>query len=222
MNALSRPEVVVELGPIAITDTVVVTLAVSLALVVLIAIARATRAGREVLEVIYEALEQHLASLVSIDVRPLVPLIMTQWVFVLALNLTGLLPGLAPPTADLAVPVALAVIAFLAGHIYGFATHGLRYLRHYIQPNPLLLPFNIIGEASRTLALALRLFGNMMSGQLVAAILMLLVGLLVPLPLMLLAVLTAVVQAYIFGVLTLVFTTSTAAAGDPGRREKKT
>ncbi len=217
-SALRTPEVVFSLGPIAVTDTVLVTLALSLVLVGTVAIVQRTRAGGEVLEVIYEELERHLARLVTIDVRPLVPLILTQWLFVLAANLVGLVPGIAAPTADLAVTAALATIAFFAGHVYGFATQGWRYLRHYVEPSPLLLPFNLIGEASRTLALALRLFGNMLSGQLVVAILTLLVGLLVPLPLLLLSVLTSLVQAYIFGVLTLVFTTSTAAVAQRTRR----
>ena len=82
------------------------------------------------------------------------------------------------------------------------------FLLKYLEPNPLLLPFNIIGEASRTVALALRLFGNMLSGTLVGAIFVYLAGLLIPVPLMLLSALTAVVQAYIFGVLTLVFAAS--------------
>lgn len=218
MSALRTPEVVFWLGPIGISDTVLVTLGLSLVLVGAIAIAIRTRKGAEVLEVIYAELEQHLARLVTIDVRPLVPLVLTQWVFVLAANMVGFVPGVAAPTADLSVTAALATIAFVAGHVYGFATQGWRYLKHYVEPSPLLLPFNLIGEASRTLALALRLFGNMMSGQLVVAILTLLVGLLLPLPLLLLSVLTSVVQAYIFGVLTLVFTASTAEVADRVRR----
>ncbi|MCC6625159.1 MAG: F0F1 ATP synthase subunit A [Deltaproteobacteria bacterium] len=218
MTAVRQAEVVIAIGPIGITDTALATLALSLVLVLVVALMRRTRGGHEILEVIYAWLEGHLARLAPIDPRPLVPLIVTQWIFVLAANLSGLLPRVHPPTADLSVTAALAAIAFVAGHVHGFATQGWRYLAHYVQPNPLLLPFNIIGELSRTIAMALRLFGNMMSGQLIAAILTMLVGLLLPLPLMLLSVLTAVVQAYIFGVLTLVFTTSTAAAAAPRPR----
>jgi len=218
MTAVRQAEVVFAIGPIAVTDVMLATLVVSLALVLVVVLMRRTRGGHEVLEVIYAWLERHLARLAPIDPRPLVPLIVTQWIFVLASNLAGLLPRVHPPTADLSVATALAAIAFLAGHAHGIATQGWRYFKHYVEPSPLLLPFNIIGELSRTVALALRLFGNMMSGQLVAAILALLVGLLVPVPMMLLSVLTAVVQAYIFGVLTLVFTTSTAAAAAPRPR----
>ena len=118
--------------------------------------------------------------------------------------------------------VSLALIAFLAGHVYAYRAQGIRYLKHYLEPSRLLLPFNIIGELSRTVALALRLFGNMLSGHLIGAILVFLVGLPIPVPLLLLSVLTSVVQAYIFGVLTLVFTASSmqVAARDIERSER--
>jgi F-type H+-transporting ATPase subunit a len=150
--------------------------------------------------------------LVDIDVAPLVPLVLTLWLFIGVANLIGLVPGVASPTRDLALTASLAAIAFAAGHLYAFKQRGLSYLRHYFEPNPILLPFNIIGEISRTVALALRLFGNMLSGSLVGAIIVYLVGLLVPVPLLLLSVLTSIVQAYIFGVLTLVFAASSAQA----------
>ena len=89
-----------------------------------------------------------------------------------------------------------------------------------MEPTPLLLPLNVIGELSRTFALALRLFGNMLSGTLVSAIVLYVAGLLVPVPLMLLSVLTSVVQAYIFGVLTLVFAASSLqSASTPKKKE---
>ncbi len=114
----------------------------------------------------------------------------------------------------------MAAIAFVAGHVHAYRKRGLSYLRQYISPNPLLLPLNILGEATRTLALALRLFGNMLSGTLVGAIVVALAGLLVPVPLMLLSVLTAVVQAYIFGVLTLVFAASSLETAERSRNPK--
>jgi F-type H+-transporting ATPase subunit a len=118
------------------------------------------------------------------------------------------LPGVASPTRDLSLTAALALVSFSSGHIHAIRVHGVSYLRHYIEPSPFLLPFNVIGEIGRTIALALRLFGNMLSGHLVIAIVLYLAGLLLPVPLMLLGVLTGLVQAYIFGVLTLVFAAS--------------
>lgn len=110
-------------------------------------------------------------------------------------------------------------IAFVAGHVYAAYVQGVSYLRHYLEPHPFLLPFNIIGELSRTLALSLRLFGNMLSGHLILAILVYLVGFLLPVPLMLLSVLTGVVQAYIFGVLTLVFAVSSVTVARRGEAD---
>ncbi len=202
------PDEVFHIGPVVVTDTVIASLVLSLVLVlggrILLAFAR----PRRVLEIIYAVLEDSVQNMVSADVRPLVPLILTQWLFIGFANLSGLVPGVSSPTRDLALTVALALIAFVAGHVYAFRSQGVRYLKQYIEPSPFLLPFNIIGELSRTVALALRLFGNMLSGTLVGAIVVYLAGLLLPVPLMLLTVLTSLVQAYIFGVLTLVFAAS--------------
>ncbi len=207
MNLLA-PQVWLEAGPLSLTETVFVSGALTVLLVLVLGTMARTGRGREVLEVVYEMVEGMLQDMVSVDVGPLVPLILTQWLFILSANLVGLLPIVSSPTRVLSLTAALAVVAFGAGHVYGFRAHGFAYLRQYIQPNPVMLPFNVIGELSRTLALALRLFGNMASGEIVGAIVVSLAGLLVPIPLMLLDVLTSVVQAYIFGVLTLVFTAS--------------
>ncbi len=117
------------------------------------------------------------------------------------------------------VAAALAAVSFSAGHIHALRTRGLAYLKQYIEPSPFLLPFNIIGEVSRTIALALRLFGNMLSGHLIVAIIVYVAGLLLPVPLMLLGVLTGLVQAYIFGVLTLVFAASSVREVSTRRKE---
>lgn len=196
------------LDALSLTDTALVSGLVALALVLAGAAAVRTRAGREVGEVLYEWLEGAIQDMVTVDAAPLVPLVLTQWAFILAINLVGLVPGVGSPSRDLSVTLGLAIVVLGAGHAYGFRAQGFRYLRHYVQPNPLLLPFHVVGEISRTLSLALRLFGNMLSGQIVGAIVVALAGPLVPVPLMLLEVLFGVVQTYIFGVLTLVFTAS--------------
>lgn len=207
MDAMTPTEWL-RLGPLGLTDTVFVSAALTALLAGLLALAVRFRGPREALEVVYETLEGLLQGMVTVDVRPIVPLVLTQWLFIVSANLVGLLPIVSSPTRDLSLTAALALITFGAGHFYGFRAQGWRYLRSYVQPSPLLLPFNVIGELSRTLALALRLFGNAVSGELIGAIVLSLAGLLVPIPLMLLSVLTSVVQAYIFGVLTLVFTAS--------------
>lgn len=136
----------------------------------------------------------------------LLPFIGTLWLFVAAANLVGLVPGLRSPTGDLSLTVALALLVFGAVHWYGIRIDGLRaYLRHYLEPNPILLPFHLLGEITRTLALAVRLFGNMMSLEMAALLVLLVAGLLAPVPLLMLHVVEALVQAYIFGTLALVY-----------------
>ena len=91
--------------------------------------------------------------------------------FILLTNLIGLIPGVHSPTSDLSVTAALAVLVFLSVHWFGIAIEGITpYLRHYLAPSPLLLPFHIISEISRTLTLAVRLFGNMMSLEMAALV----------------------------------------------------
>ncbi len=116
------------------------------------------------------------------------------------------MPGVHPATANLATTSALATIVFLAVPIAGVRAQGAwNYVKRYFQPNPLLFPLHLISEVSRTLALSVRLFGNIMSGHLVVAILFSLSGLLVPTPLMALDLLIGLLQAYIFAVLATVY-----------------
>ncbi len=86
------------------------------------------------------------------------------------------------------------------------------YLRQYLEPHPLMLPFNVIGEFSRTLALAVRLYGNLMSGAVIGAVLITLVPFFFPVVMQLLGLLTGFIQAYIFAVLALVYIASASAA----------
>lgn len=128
------------------------------------------------------------------------------FLFIAGCNIAGQLPGVSPPTASLATTSALAVIVFLAVPFFGISAQGLRgYLLDYFRPSPLLFPLHVISELSRTLALAFRLFGNIMSGHLLVAILISLSGFLVPMPFMALDLFIGVLQAYIFAVLTIVF-----------------
>jgi F-type H+-transporting ATPase subunit a len=103
-------------------------------------------------------------------------------------------------------PAALAVIVFFSVHVFGVSQHGLGgYLKGYLKPNPLLLPLNILSEFTRSFSLMMRLFGNIMSGELVIAIIVALAGLLVPIPFMAFEILVSLVQAYIFTVLAAVY-----------------
>jgi F-type H+-transporting ATPase subunit a len=148
-------------------------------------------------------------------VSGVLPFIGTLWLFILVSNLVGLVPGLSSPTRDLSVTGALALVVFVAVHVYGIRSAGLgAYLRHYLTPSPILLPFHLISEVTRTLALAIRLFGNMMSLEMAAMLVLLVAGLLVPIPLLLLHVIEALVQAYIFGMLALIYIGSALEVGE--------
>lgn len=134
------------------------------------------------------------------------PFIATLWLFIGTANLCSLIPGLHSPTGDLSATAALALTVFFSVHWFGIRSQGLRsYLKHYLSPSPILLPFHIIGEITRTLALTVRLFGNMMSLEMAALLVLLVAGLFAPIPLLMLHIVEALVQAYIFGMLALIY-----------------
>ena len=149
------------------------------------------------------------------------PFIGTLFLFTLFSNLLGIVPGFMSPTGSLSTTVALALCVLVAVPVYGIADAGvLAYLRRYIRPTPLMAPFNVIGEISRTIALAVRLYGNVMSGTVVAAILLSIVPFFFPVVLQLLGLLTGVIQAYIFAVLAMVYIVS-ASGQEPGAAENR-
>jgi F-type H+-transporting ATPase subunit a len=218
VNERFSPEVIVRLGLVEVTSTVVYSLIVS---AILIAFAMLVRIGMTngrsdwpvVAEFAVEHLEGIMRDMFERDPRPYTPLVVTLALFIGTANLLGLVPGMHSPTADFSMTAALAIVVFFAVPFYGIRARGLRgYLRHYLEPTPLLLPLEIITEFSRTLALAVRLFGNMVSEELVIAVLLTIAGLLVPVPVMVLSVLTGLVQAYIFAVLTVVYLSAAVRA----------
>jgi F-type H+-transporting ATPase subunit a len=130
----------------------------------------------------------------------------TLFLFIALSNLCAILPFYEPPTGSLSTTAALAISVFVAVPIFGILSSGLRgYLNTYLEPTWLMLPFNIISELTRTLALAVRLFGNIMSGTMIIAILLSITPLIFPIFMSLLGLLTGMVQAYIFSVLATVY-----------------
>jgi F-type H+-transporting ATPase subunit a len=130
----------------------------------------------------------------------------TLFVFVAAASLCTVIPGFEPPTASLSTTTALALSVFVAVPLFGIEEQGLGgYLASYAKPTVLMLPFNIISELSRTLALAVRLFGNMMSGAMIIGILLTITPFLFPIVMTVLGLLTGMVQAYIFTILAAVY-----------------
>jgi len=140
------------------------------------------------------------------DPERLLPFLGSLFLFIALSNLLSVVPGFHPPTGSLSTTTALASCVFVAVPVYGISQAGLKnYLCNYLRPTPLMLPFNLMGELSRTLALAVRLFGNVMSGTMVAAILLAIAPLLFPVLMQLLGLLTGLVQAYIFAILAAVY-----------------
>jgi F-type H+-transporting ATPase subunit a len=176
--------------------------------------------GQNMLEVIVGGVMNQIQEVSQQDPRPYLPFIGSLFLFILTSNVLAIVPGFQPPTGSLSTTAALALCVFMAVPIFGIRKQGWHgYLRQYVQPTPIMLPFNIIGELSRTLALAVRLFGNIMSGTLIAAILLAIAPLFFPILLQALGLLTGVIQAYIFSILAMVYIAS-ATRTHSGREEK--
>lgn len=209
-NELTIPAVL-RIGPVEITGTVTATWII-MAVIGLVAWLATRRLRDEpgtvqtVLEGIVEAIESAVGAVAGDETARILPFVGTLWVFLVVANLVGLVPGLHSPTRDLSATAALAFLTFLATHWFGIRSQGLRsYLRHYLTPSPILLPFHLISEVTRSVALAVRLFGNIMSLELAALLILLVAGFLVPVPILMLHVIEALVQAYIFGMLALIY-----------------
>ena len=153
--------------------------------------------------------------------RKYLPFLGTLFLFLAAAALCTIIPGYEPPTASLSTTAALALCVLVAVPLFGIIEQGIgSYLASYLKPTFIMLPFNIISELSRTLALAVRLFGNMMSGSMIVAILLTITPFIFPIVMTLLGLLTGVVQAYIFSILAAVYiaaaTRASQAAPKPG------
>lgn len=158
------------------------------------------------IEILVAGIAQQINDVVRNDARPLLPLLGTLFIFLVVANLSGVLPGIQAPTSKLETPASLALIVFFSVHYYGVRARGLRgYLASFAEPKLIMMPLNILSEVTRTFSLMIRLFGNVMSGEFIIALVIALAGLFVPIPLMLLEILVGLVQAYIFTVLATVF-----------------
>ncbi len=168
---------------------------------------------QNLLEVLVTGMREQIRSVSQQDPKQYLPFIGTLFLFIATSNMLMILPGFRPPTGSLSTTTALAICVLLAVPIYGVAERGIGgYLRKYLQPTVFMLPFNIIGELSRTLALAIRLYGNVMSGTVIVAILIGITPFVFPVVLQLLGLLTGLIQAYIFAVLAMVYIASATQA----------
>jgi len=202
------------LGPVSINATLVFTWAIMLLLVVGSWLATRNLSGdlrlsrwQNLLEIVVANIrEQIRATIQRPQTDKFLPFIGTLFIFIVVSNLLAVVPGYIAPTASLSTTTGLAICVFLAVPWYGIRDQGLKgYVRNYLEPTVFMLPFNVIGELSRTLALAVRLFGNIMSGAKIAAIFLALAPLIFPVFMQALGLLTGLIQAYIFAVLAMVY-----------------
>lgn len=170
------------------------------------------------LEVIVGLIRDQIREISGQDPTRYLAFVGTIFIFIFASNALVILPGYVPPTASLSTTTALALVVFLAVPVYGITQQGIRsYLRFYLRPSPFMLPFNILSELSRTLALAVRLFGNVMSFTKIVAIMLALAPLLFPAILNALGLLTGAIQAYIFAVLATVYVSANSRTRRPDK-----
>jgi F-type H+-transporting ATPase subunit a len=209
-------------GPFKLNATIVFTWAIMVVLVVgSRLVTRHLSMGLErarwqnLLEIVVTGMTRQIADIGLLQARTYLPFLGTLFLFLATISLATIIPGFEPPTGSLSTTVALALCVLAAVPFFGIRKQGLGgYLKSYIEPTIIMLPFNIISEASRTLALAVRLFGNMMSGTMIIAILLTITPFLFPVVMTALGLLTGMVQAYIFSILAAVYV---AAATQPSK-----
>src|SRR5471030_1924551 len=169
---------------------------------------------QNLLEIIVTTIEKQIADVGLRQPRRYLGFLGTLFLFVAAASLCTIIPGFEPPTGSLSTTAALALCVFVAVPLFGIRDQGLAgYLRSYMEPTVIMLPFNLISELSRTLALAIRLFGNMMSGAMIIGILVTITPFLFPIVMTVLGLLTGMVQAYIFFILAAVYIAAATRAG---------
>jgi F-type H+-transporting ATPase subunit a len=212
-------------GFIKLNATIVFTWGIMLVLVVgSLLITRKLSTGerrsrlQNLLEIVVLGIQNQIEDVGLSPPRKYVGFLGTLFLFIAAASLCTVIPGYMAPTGSLSTTAALALSVFVAVPFFGIRETGVgNYLKTYLKPSVIMLPFNIISELSRTIALAVRLFGNMMSGAMIIAILLTLIPLIIPIVLTVLGLLTGIVQAYIFSILAAVYIAAATRVRKPGR-----
>ncbi|MCD1633645.1 F0F1 ATP synthase subunit A [Martelella mediterranea] len=176
---------------------------------------------RTALEVVVSGIVGQIAEVTSHRDPRILYFVGTLFLFIVTANLLMVVPGFDTPTASLSTTVALALSVLVAVPVFGIGSRGLGgYLKTYAEPSIIMLPFNVISEASRGVSLAIRLYGNIMSGAVIAAILLSIAPFFFPVVMDMLGLLTGVIQAYIFAVLATVYISSATAVPDASDDKK--
>lgn len=207
------PHVVFTIFGIPVRDTVISTWAMMGLVVIIVAILRQVRPT--VLEMVVTFLYDFVSDIMRRPADPFLPLLGSLALFIAIGNMIGLIPWLMSPTSDVNTTIALSLVVFFAVHVYGVSVMGLfPYLKSLASP-VFLLPLEIVSQISRTISLSIRLFGNVVSAEIIIGILFMLVPLFVPLPLQGFSIFTGLLQAYIFTALASVY----IASGLPPKEE---
>jgi F-type H+-transporting ATPase subunit a len=207
MEAIS-PQVVFELFGLPITDTVVSTWVMMILIILLVIAIRKFKpeAGEMLIEFINNIVSSVMPE--DVDLTKFLPILGTLAIFLVFANIFSIFPVMVSPTANINTTVALSIVVFFAVHFYGIKEKGLwGYVKDFANPI-FILPLEIVSQFSRTLSLSIRLFGNILSTDLIVAIVFALIPFIVPLPLAALGMLTGVLQAYIFIVLASLYIAS--------------
>ena len=171
---------------------------------------------QSLLEILVTGIEKQIEDVGLRNPQKYIGFLGTLFLFVALAALSTVIPGYEPPTGSLSTTAALALCVFVAVPFFGIEERGLgKYLKSYAEPTVIMLPFNIISELSRTLALAVRLFGNMMSGTMILAILLTITPFIFPIAMSALGLLTGMVQAYIFSILAAVYIAAATRGSKP-------
>lgn len=193
------PEVAFTLFGIPIRDTVVSTW--MMMAIILVCAVFINRKQPVILEMLVDFLADTFTTVMGVSSAPYLPLLGSLAIFIAFANIIGIVPGIISPTKDINTPLALAVVVFFSVHYFGISQKGLwGYIKDLASPI-FLLPLELVGQLSRTLSLTLRLFGNVISGEMIVAIIFALIPLFLPLPMVGLGIFTGLLQAYIFTVL---------------------
>lgn len=219
MDVIEHPIVFTLFGIMPIRDTVVYTWLIMAAIVLLVLLLKVIKPN--LLEFILESIISILDDAMDVDdLHPYIPLLGSLLVFTLASNLASLFPGVKSPTADLNTTVALALIVVLSVHFYGMKKKGFwKYWKEFANPI-FMLPIELIGQFSRTLSLAMRLFGNVLSGDLIVAIVFSIIPMIVPIAMSAISMITGVLQAYVLTTLAAIFISSAVEISEEDMKMK--
>jgi F-type H+-transporting ATPase subunit a len=231
MNVTLSPDdrVFFSFGFIEINATLVFTWLVMVILIIISRLAtRNIRKGPEIsrwqagLEIIVEGIRGQIKEMMGGNPDKYLAFLGSLFLFIITSNLLSIVPVYEAPTGSLTTTAALAMIVFVSVPVFGIAEQGVGgYLSHYIKPTPVMLPFNIISELSRTLALAVRLFGNIMSGTLIVGVLLSIAPFFVPVIMQFLGLIVGLIQAYIFSALAAIYIASAIRVQREQTRKQK-